>query len=77
MRIATAAALLGLLGAIGAASVAQSESLNACIETAARCRERCQGKAPCEAICERAWRQCKLRDSDTRPDYPRDSVMPR
>jgi hypothetical protein len=71
------AVLLGSFGAIGAASAAPPENLKACVETASHCRERCQGKASCEAVCQKSFKQCKLWDTETRPDYPRDSVMPR
>jgi hypothetical protein len=71
------AALLGWFAAIGNAAAAPSEDLKACVETASRCRQRCQGKASCEAACQKSFKQCKLWDTETRPDHPRDSVMPR
>ena len=71
------AVVLGWFGAIGAASAAPPEDLKACVETASRCRERCQGKASCEAVCQKSFKQCKLWDTETRPDYPHNSVMPR
>jgi hypothetical protein len=72
----------GLFGAIGTASAASSENLKACVETATRCRERCQGGAPCAAACQRSFKQCKLWETETQPvsprdDYLRNSVMPR
>jgi hypothetical protein len=69
------AAVLGSF--IGPASAAPPENLKACVETASHCRERCQGKASCEAACQKSFKQCKLWDTETRPDYPRNSVMPR
>jgi hypothetical protein len=71
------AAVLGWFAAIGAAAAAPPEDLKACVETASRCRERCQGKASCEAACQKSFKQCKLWDTETRPNHPRDSVMPR
>jgi hypothetical protein len=71
------AAMLGMLGAIGVAAAASSESLKACTETASRCRERCQSGAPCLAACQRSYKQCKLWETETQPDHPRNSVMPR
>jgi hypothetical protein len=75
--------VFGLFGAIGAASAASPENMKACVETATRCRERCQGSAPCAAVCQRSFKQCKLWETETQPasprgdDYPRNSVMPR
>jgi hypothetical protein len=71
------AAVLGMVGAIGVAAAATPESLKACAETASRCRERCQSGTPCLAACQRSYKQCKLWESDTQPDHPRNSVMPR
>jgi hypothetical protein len=76
------AALLTIPGLFGAASAASPENLKACIETATRCRERCQGSAPCGAACQRSFKQCKLWETETQPasprdDTPRNSVMPR
>jgi len=74
--------VFGLFGAISAASATSAENLKACIETATRCRERCQGGAPCAAACQRSFKQCKVWETETQPasprdDYPRSSVMPR
>lgn len=71
------AAVLGSFGAISTASATPSENLKTCFETASRCRERCQRNASCEAVCQKSFKQCKLWDTETRPDYPRNSVMPR
>ena len=71
------AVVLGSFGAFSAASATPSENLKTCLETASRCRERCLRNASCEAVCQRSLKQCKLWDTETRPDYPRDSVMPR
>jgi hypothetical protein len=74
--------VFGLFGTICAASAASPESLKACVETATRCRERCQGSAACAAACQRSFKQCKVWETETQPaaphdDTPRNSVMPR
>jgi hypothetical protein len=71
------AAMLAMVAAIGAASAASPEGLKACAEAASRCRERCQSNASCHTACQKSYRQCKLWETETQPDYPRNSVMPR
>jgi hypothetical protein len=75
--------VFGVCGAISAAQAASPENMKACVETATRCRERCQGAAPCAAACQRSFKQCKVWETETQPasprgdDHPRNSVMPR
>jgi hypothetical protein len=71
------AAVLGMVGAIGVASAASPESLKACADAASRCRERCQNTAACQTACQRSYKQCKLWETETQSDHPRNSVMPK
>jgi hypothetical protein len=70
-------ALFGLLAVTGAALADPSDNLKACFEAASHCRQQCHKRASCERVCQKSFRQCGLAAENGRPDYPRDSVMPR
>jgi hypothetical protein len=70
-------AVLGLLAVTGAPLADPSDDLRACFEAASQCRQHCHKRTSCERACERSFRQCGLAAESGRPDYPRDSVMPR